>query len=221
VSAHHSSRSNRAAPPLARGPEPHDRDYETSRQPSITTPYVSSKWYPAPNLDRALASSWVGHFYCLTQELVTRLNFGSPSAQAAPPLRSLLILLLTFCPGAAQRPQSHFTYTQSRFWALAIIGELCLACSCRPFEFFVNFTRRSGGSVLGPLGEMAHWILMHRASGLACCICLTTWRFLMLLMSGLLYLLSLPNISSPLEPFKSLWLWVRYQGGGPERFPLF
>jgi hypothetical protein len=56
------------------------------------------KWYPAPNLGRALAPSWVGRFCCLTQELVTRLNFGSASAQAAPPLLHLLTFLLTFCP---------------------------------------------------------------------------------------------------------------------------
>jgi hypothetical protein len=104
-------------------------------------------WYPAPNLDRALAPSWVGRFCWLTQELVTRLNFGSASAQVAPPLLPLLTLLLTFCPGAAQGPQSRFTHTQSRLWALAIIGEPCLACSCRSFEFFINSTRRSGGSV--------------------------------------------------------------------------
>ena len=72
-------------------------------------------WYPAPNLDRALAPSWVGRFGCLTQELVTRLNFGSASTQAAPPLLPLLTLLLTFCPGAAQGTQSRFTHTQSPF----------------------------------------------------------------------------------------------------------
>ena len=65
---------------------------------------------PAPNLDRALAPSWVGRFYCLTQELVTRLNFGSASAQAAPSLLPLLTLLLTFCPGAAQGVQSRSTH---------------------------------------------------------------------------------------------------------------
>jgi hypothetical protein len=68
--------------------------------------------YPHPNFDRALAPVWVGRFCCLTQELVTRLNFGLASAQAAPPL---LTLLLTFYPGAAQEPQSRFIYTQSRF----------------------------------------------------------------------------------------------------------
>ncbi len=52
-------------------------------------------------------------FSLLTQELVARLNFGSASAQAAPPLLPvlttmcynctlLLTLLLIFCPGAAQ-----------------------------------------------------------------------------------------------------------------------
>jgi hypothetical protein len=84
-------------------------------------------WYPALNLDRALALSWVGRFCCLTQELVTRLNFSSASAQAAPPLLPLLTLLLTFCPSAAQGTQSRITHTQSRFWALAIISEPCLA----------------------------------------------------------------------------------------------
>jgi hypothetical protein len=43
-----------------------------------------SLWYPAPNLDRASAPSWVGPAFCLTQELVNRLNFGSASTQAAP-----------------------------------------------------------------------------------------------------------------------------------------
>jgi hypothetical protein len=66
-------------------------------------------WYSHPNLDRSLAPT------CLTRELVTRLNFGSASAQAAPPLLPMLTLLLTFCPGAAQGPQYRFIYTQSRF----------------------------------------------------------------------------------------------------------
>jgi hypothetical protein len=39
-----------------------------------------SSWSPARNLDRALAPSWVGPVFCLTQELVTRLNFSSASA---------------------------------------------------------------------------------------------------------------------------------------------
>jgi hypothetical protein len=61
------------------------------------------------------ALATMADYCCLTQGLVTRLNFGSPSAQAAPPLLPLLTLLLTFCPGAAQGPQSRFTHTQSRF----------------------------------------------------------------------------------------------------------
>jgi hypothetical protein len=52
---------------------------------------VTLPWYPAPNLDRALAPSLVGRFSCLTKELVARLNFGSASAQAAQPLLRLVI----------------------------------------------------------------------------------------------------------------------------------
>jgi hypothetical protein len=78
--------------------------YESVRKPYSSTAGCGKTIlrYPAPNLDRALAPSWVGRFCCLTQELVTRLNFGSASAQVAPPLLPLLTLLLTFCPNAAQ-----------------------------------------------------------------------------------------------------------------------
>ena len=70
------------------------KDFAESNSRPLSQHY---SWVPAPNLDRALAPSSVGSFYCLTQELVIQLNFSSASAQAAPPLLPLLTLLLTFC----------------------------------------------------------------------------------------------------------------------------
>lgn len=96
------------------------------------------------------ASCWVGRFCCLTQELVTRLNFGS-----------------SLCSGrAATAPSAHPLahplsrgYSRDSVWlhpySVPLLNpyyywQLCLARSYRPFEVLVNSTQRSGGPVLGP-----------------------------------------------------------------------
>jgi hypothetical protein len=96
-------------------------------------------WYPAPNLDRALAPSLVGRFSCLTKELVTRLNFGSASGQAAEPLLRLVIRCSPSCSGSS--PSLHPTSVP--FW-----GPRCywlpMPCPHLPSLMnFVNSTRRS------------------------------------------------------------------------------
>ena len=68
-------------------------------------------WYPALNLDRALALSWVGRFCCFIQELVT----------AAPAAASLLPLL-TFCLDAAQGTQPRLIHTQSASESLLLLA---------------------------------------------------------------------------------------------------
>jgi hypothetical protein len=91
------------------------------------------KWYPA------LTPSLVGRFSCLTKELVTRLNFGSASAQAAQPLLRLVIRCSPSCSGSS--PSLHPTSVP--FW-----GPRCywlpMPCPHLPSLMnFVNSTRRS------------------------------------------------------------------------------
>jgi hypothetical protein len=51
----------------------------------------------------------------------------------------MLTLVLRLHPSAAQAAHPHLTRAQSRFWALAMIGYLSLAYTCRLMNL-INFT---------------------------------------------------------------------------------
>jgi hypothetical protein len=101
-------------------------------------------WYPALNLDRALAPSLVGRFSCLTKELVTRLKLRlsvcsgcTATAQARHPLLTLLLRLL-----AISSPNLSPTLGLS-----LLLATHALPTSAIPHEFCQLYTKVSGGPV--------------------------------------------------------------------------
>ena len=125
-------------------------------------------WYPAPNLDRALAPSWDSRFCCLTQELVTRLNFGSAYAQVAAPAAHPLAHLLSQCcleASVSLHPYSVPLLSPCYYWQTMSYPQL------PSFRIFCQLFAKVWRPIFGNSGGMAYWILIHDASEPVLYIC--------------------------------------------------
>jgi hypothetical protein len=104
---------------------------------------LTAPWHPG----------WVGYFSCLTKELVTRLNFGSASVQAAQPLLRLVILCSPSCSGSIQVLLRLLTISSPKlspvFGPSLLLATYALPTSAVPHELCQLYAKVSGGPVLG------------------------------------------------------------------------